>query len=283
MSKQIYKQDEISDILKRAAELQGSEGEGPSTGLSLPELQQIAIDSGIDPKYVHLAAAELAAVPEGEKTNFWGGPLRLVLEREIEGEITAEVWEKMVSEIRRSFQESGSVQEWGRAFEWTLSGKNSVTAHVTAIPRDGKTQLELHWAEPVMFVPFFVPSLVASLIWLPILFESLQLGTTGIPIYIAIIAAIWTIARVGLGSFAKRRKKRLRKLAATLESIGEEENEKAQARLEASDVTPEQNAMRSIVLEEESDAEMTDTPSPSSRQPAPYLIRGKSGSSRAHR
>ena len=251
MSKQIYKQDEISEILRRAAELQGSEGEGPSTGLSLTELQQIAIDSGIDPKFVHLAAAEMTAMPEGDKTKFWGGPLRLVLEREIEGEITAEVWERMVSEIRKSFQESGSVQEWGRAYEWTLTGQNSITAHVTAIPRDGITRLELHWAEPIMFVPFLVPTLILSIIMLPILFESMALGTTGIPIYIGLVATLWTAARLGLGTFAKRRKRRLRKLAATLESIGEEEMEKLA--LESKSVSSELqlNALRVSLDEEE--------------------------------
>ncbi len=223
MSKQIYKQEEISEILKRAAEMQGTEGEGPSTGLTLAELEQIASDSGIDPKFVRLAATEMVFGGNTGETNFWGGPLSRTVELELDGELTAEIWERMVTEIRRSFRESGSVQEWGRAFEWTLTGNEEVNAHVTAIPRDGKTHIELHWSSPVLILPFLIPSLLISVIMLPILFGSMALGLTGIPIYIAALATVWTTARFGLGAVTKSRKNRLEKLAVTLERIAAEE------------------------------------------------------------
>jgi hypothetical protein len=249
MAKQIYKQEEISHILKRAAEMQGAEGEGPSTGLSLAELQQIAEDSGIDPKYVRLAVADFEEPPDSDKPNFWGGPLRFIQEREVEGEISAETWERMVMEIRRTFQESGSVQEWGRAYEWTLSSSEK-KAHVTAIPRDGRTRIEIHWAQPVMFVPFLVPTLLLSIISIPILFEELALGLIGIPIYFGLVATILTIARFGLATFSTSRRKRVHNLAQSLAEIAEEGNAEQAKEFETEKAAPQLD-MQDLALDED--------------------------------
>ena len=67
--------------------------------MTLSELELIAEDSGIDPRYVKLAALEIEDGNESGMRNFWGGPLSCTIEREIDGEITDAIWERMVTEI----------------------------------------------------------------------------------------------------------------------------------------------------------------------------------------
>ena len=49
----VYGDKEIGQILKRATELQGQEPSAPSSsGLTLQELEEVAVEAGIDPRFL---------------------------------------------------------------------------------------------------------------------------------------------------------------------------------------------------------------------------------------
>ncbi|HEX6373073.1 MAG TPA: hypothetical protein VF006_29390 [Longimicrobium sp.] len=133
-----YADAETSLILRRAAELQGTAE--PPTSPTLTDLQQIADEAGIEPRYVRQAAAELAASRGGGMT---GAPGTLRLERAIAGEIPVDAFDALVEAIRDATGMTGEAAVLGRGLTWRsgVAGHpappRAITLTVTAV--DGQT------------------------------------------------------------------------------------------------------------------------------------------------
>jgi hypothetical protein len=86
----IYGDKEVGRLLERATELQQGNAPAGSSGLTLAELEQIAAEAGIDPRYLRRAAQELEASPEGSTiwTRIVGDQLMLVRQVTLPGELT---------------------------------------------------------------------------------------------------------------------------------------------------------------------------------------------------
>lgn len=110
-----YADAETAAILKRAAELQGTAE--PPTSPTLTDLQQIADEAGIEPRYVRQAAAELASAPRGGGTA--GAPDALALQRVVAGEVPASAFDALVEAIRDATGMAGQTTVMGRGFTWT--------------------------------------------------------------------------------------------------------------------------------------------------------------------
>ncbi len=223
-SQHVFDEREISAILKRAAEIQGTEGASPVFGLSLAELQQLAAEAGIDPRSVATAAAELRRADANDRLNIWGGPLTMTLDRVLEGEISQEAWEAMVAATRRTFNNTGTVQSWGQTLEWTHGrGTASTQAHVTVTARNGRTHLQVFWNDQVMAAPFYAITGALSLILIPVVFEALgMVSLQGALLFLSLVASIFLLARWLLSRVAGKEKRKVRDLAAQLEQIAAE-------------------------------------------------------------
>ena len=223
-SQPLFNEREISVILKRAAEIQGADGPARAFGLSLAELQQLAAEAGIDPHSVAVAAAEMGQHHADEHRNLWGGPLTLTLDRVVEGEVDEAAWEEMVAAIRRTFNNTGTVQSWGKALEWTHgTGPASTQAHVTVTPRDGRTRIQVFWNDQLLAAPFYVITGVLSLIMIPIVFGALMMvSLAGAMLYLGLVASLFMLARWLLSRVAGKEKRQIRSLMARLEQIAAE-------------------------------------------------------------
>lgn len=216
----LFDEQEISAILKRAAEIQTSDGSSEVFGLSLSELQQLAKDVGFDPQAIAIAAGEVRRIKKEDGVNFWGGPLSLTQTCISEGEIDEATWETMVSAIRQAFNDTGTVSSRGQVREWKHSGASNVQAHVSATPRDGQTRIEVFWHEPVMVAPAYVPALVLGLIMIPVVFEELALvSLLGLGLYLSILGVLFLLARWVLSRMAAKEKRKVRSLLTTLEQL----------------------------------------------------------------
>ena len=133
-----YADAETAAILKRAAELQGTAE--PPTSPTLTDLQQIADEAGIEPRYVRQAAAELASPSRGGGV---GAPDALALQRVVAGELPAPAFDALVEAIRDAAGMAGHVSALGRGFTWTSgvpghpAPPRALTVTVTAV--DGRT------------------------------------------------------------------------------------------------------------------------------------------------
>jgi len=140
----LYDETEVGKLLKRATELQQEEGARslPSGGMSLAELEEIALEAGIDPRYLRRAAAELTSgdmEPEGWE-RLLGERVMLVQETVLPGELDAEGFERVVAAIQRTAREHGQPSLLGRTLTWQAETANKMrTIQVTVTSRQGET------------------------------------------------------------------------------------------------------------------------------------------------
>src|SRR5262245_41960654 len=99
-----FNESDTDAILRRAAELaSGNTGETPAQrGLTIEEMEALVTEAGLDPELVRKAARDVTIKRAQEATPWVGAPRRILLERELEGEITEEIWESMVGELQRT-------------------------------------------------------------------------------------------------------------------------------------------------------------------------------------
>ena len=140
-----YTEAELRAIFERAAKRQeeASRAEAASRGqLTLRELQEIGGASGIDPAHIAAAAAELALGAPAKPTHaFLGAPTEVERTRVFPGAVSDEAWARMVAEVRRTFDDDGSIGQIGQMREWTAVKRvtrNSGTAmRLTLEPTEG--------------------------------------------------------------------------------------------------------------------------------------------------
>ena len=117
-----YTEREVRLILKTAVELQQQRADRASElagGMSLVELEQVAVEAGLDPAYVRRAAAQLNAVgPPAEQSVFLGGPSHIVIERVVDVAIDPSRFDQLLDVVRAVTHEVGEVSTVGRQFGW---------------------------------------------------------------------------------------------------------------------------------------------------------------------
>jgi hypothetical protein len=118
-----FTEEEMRAVFARAAERQKrAEAIDVGSGLSLAEMQEVAAAAGIDPTHVAAAVAEIAAAPEPRKT-FAGAPVEITRVRRLPVQVSDDAWARVVSELRRAFNEDGIAGQLGRIREWNAMGR----------------------------------------------------------------------------------------------------------------------------------------------------------------
>lgn len=117
-----YSEREVRLILKTAVEMQQQRADRAGElagGMSLVELEQVAVEAGLDPAYVRRAAAQLNTVgPSAEHSVFLGGPTHIVIERLVDVAIDPTRFDQLLDVVRAVTHEVGEVSTVGRQFGW---------------------------------------------------------------------------------------------------------------------------------------------------------------------
>jgi hypothetical protein len=143
----VYSDKEIGQLLKRATELQDQEPSAPSSsGLTLRELEEVAIEAVIEPHFLQRAALELGTSPTD--SGFWdkvvGDQLILVRETTVPGELSEDGFERVASVIQIGTREHGQPSLLGRSLTWRAETPSKTrTVQVTVTSRDGHTHVRL--------------------------------------------------------------------------------------------------------------------------------------------
>ncbi len=143
----VYGDKEIGQILKRATEFQNKEPNAPSSqGLTLQELEEVAIEAGIDPRFLQRAALELGSSPTDSV--FWarvaGDEFMLIRDTTVPGELNEDGFERVVSAIQMGTRDHGQPTLLGRSLTWRAETVNKTrTVQVTVTSRDGHTHVRL--------------------------------------------------------------------------------------------------------------------------------------------
>lgn len=154
-----YTDQDIAAILRRAAELQASAERTADLrpGLTLKELEDVAAEAGLDPRFVRQAATErsgsqrsaLRKTPNKNNTHIFA-------ERHVAGTMEEDNWEDTVLELRHRFDTDlgammiGSTsygrsitESFGRSREWRHTSLSGVETRIVVRPREEAVDIRL--------------------------------------------------------------------------------------------------------------------------------------------
>ena len=143
-----------------AAELQEREGgasdaTGVSRGLSLAQLEQVALEAGIAPAMVRRAAVRVDERAESSAGGFLGAPEEVVVERVVEGEVDAAHFERLLETVRRATGKLGEPNIVGRLFGW--KGQiDGLESEIAVTSGDGRTTVRVRVSLEVMVIANFM-------------------------------------------------------------------------------------------------------------------------------
>lgn len=102
MAERTYGEDEIQALLGRAAQLQAAAQGQPAPGLTAAELEQVAAEAGIDPRFLHEAVRE---AERGIRLRKAAGQTatHVFVERTVPGTLTDTEWADVVHRLRRQW------------------------------------------------------------------------------------------------------------------------------------------------------------------------------------
>lgn len=121
MTERLYSEDEVAAIFERAAEAQKSARRllPPGDGMSLAELEEIGRDVGIPPELVARAARSLDQVGRPASRTFLGLPIGVGRTVDLGRRLSEEEWERLVVDLRETFDARGRVRYDGPFRQWT--------------------------------------------------------------------------------------------------------------------------------------------------------------------
>jgi hypothetical protein len=232
-----FSEEQVRDLLARAADLQAREPEPPPPALlTMGGVEQVAAQVGIPPEHVRRAARELqkpASVPapttggewRQEKGARWD---RLVTEETVEGEVPEEAFPRMVAEIQRRLDLVGHASVIGGTLTWSPVAQSETTRKiiVSVTSQEGSTSVRLQETLEIQGfkkVVFPIGALTGAAFGAAIA-GGLGMGEPAAPLFV--------VAFVGLGIFsalrlttsidAGERGPQLQALARALAQIGED-------------------------------------------------------------
>jgi hypothetical protein len=140
-----YSDQEVKRLLDRATELQ--QDQGGSEGLTLAELEEIALEAGIDPQLLRRAATELESRGD-ELPSRWRGVIgadpTILLERTVPAELSAPGLESIVVEIQQAAGVLGQPSLVGNTLTWrTRTPNNTRSLQIVVASRKGETYIRV--------------------------------------------------------------------------------------------------------------------------------------------
>lgn len=133
MTDRRFSEDEVAAIFKEATEAQpAAQCQLPSgEGLTLAEIQEIGKQVGIAPELVIRAAASLAAAGTEDSRTLLGLTVGVGRTIELDRTLTDDEWERLVVDLRETFDARGTMTRDGSLRQWT-NGSLQVLLEPTA-------------------------------------------------------------------------------------------------------------------------------------------------------
>jgi hypothetical protein len=120
MSERHFNDEEVAAIFKRASENehQGLPPLAEGKGMTLAMLQDIGLEAGMSPESIADAARALAVSTTTTSETFLGLPIGVGQAVEIDHPMSDADWERLVGDLRVTFNAQGLVQSDGRLRQW---------------------------------------------------------------------------------------------------------------------------------------------------------------------
>ena len=215
-----YTEDEVREILDRATEVSSSAGPGAShaEGLTLAELHDIGQEVGISKELITRAATGLdrANTDLAPRRQFLGTPIGVGRTVYLSRPLADEEWNRLVVDLRETFDARGKLREAGAFRQWTNSNlqalleptEDGARLRLKTVKGDGQASLGVGAA---MFAASSGAYALSLLSGIPVVVDpgdSIILGTVGALLYLS--------ARIRLPKWAIRREKQMEGVIARL-------------------------------------------------------------------
>ena len=218
----IFNDEEVSQLLQRAIERQEADKQhkfDAAHGLTLEEIERIAADAGIDPRYIRLALADQGSREDSPfHPGFWGAPPKIEIVRDVPGHLSDAGMASMLSEIRTHFApHKGDFEKVGSRFEWrhsptlgpmVISGEpKGENTELTLTVNTGQAAFLFHFL--ASFFPFFFGLMSTLTGKFPL----------GLPLAIGVIIMIFTVMRWQLSRYAQKQLVQLETLMDNISNV----------------------------------------------------------------
>ncbi len=121
MTERRYSEEEVAAIFERAAEAQQTARRHlpPGEGMTLADLQEIGREVGIPPELVAQAAQSIHEPSRQPSRRFLGLPIGVGRTLDLERRLSDAEWERLVVDLRETFDARGTVKTDGSFRQWT--------------------------------------------------------------------------------------------------------------------------------------------------------------------
>ncbi len=217
MAERRYNEDEVSVIFERAAEAQQAVRRSlpAGEGMTLADLQTIGREVGIPPELVDQAARSLDQQGRDISRTFLGLPLRVGRTVELERRLTDDEWDRLVVDLRETFDARGTIRVDGNFKQWT-NGNLQALLEPTAGGQRLRLRTMMGAARASMTAGLGLVGVSVSIVIASALSGHVAeaLATTGG--LMAAGAAMFTIGAARLPLWARTRRKQMEGVAARL-------------------------------------------------------------------
>src|SRR5919201_162065 len=121
MSERRYDDAEVAEIFRRATEAQqnGKRLVPLSEGMTLADLQDIGRQVGVSPELIADAARSIDRVGRATTRRLLGLPIGVGRTVDLDRKLTQEDWERLVVDLRQTFDARGTLRQEGSLRQWT--------------------------------------------------------------------------------------------------------------------------------------------------------------------
>lgn len=244
-----FGEKQVALILKRATELQREAPEllKEGEGLTLAELQDVAVEVGIDARFVRRAAEELDSVdaPDQGRYLLAGGPVTISIERRLDGEVSQDGFGEMLRDIQLAAEGAGQGSLVGHTLAWSSTDPTRQRSlQVIVRSGDGDTVITLEERMHQLAGGLFGGILgglgggVGMGVGIGVGVGALQSALFATAFPIGMLGVSYILARNIFARISRRRQKALLELADRIESYVRGEPEPPMLPAESSDSRP---------------------------------------------
>ena len=121
MGERRFNEEEVAEIFARATEErpEGRRHLASGDGMTLAELQEIGHEVGIAPESIRQAALLLDRSGHATSRHLLGLPIGVGRTVELDRQLTDDEWERLVVDLRETFDARGRVRQHGSLRQWT--------------------------------------------------------------------------------------------------------------------------------------------------------------------
>jgi hypothetical protein len=217
MSERRYSEDEVSAIFERAAEAQQAVRRQlpPGEGMSLVDLRAIGQEVGIPAELVDQAARSIDQTGREASRTFLGLPLGVGRTVDLGRRLTDDEWERLVVDLRETFDARGAVRSDGSLKQWT-NGNLQALLEPTATGHRLRLRTVLGGARGMMVLGLGTLGVSAGVVIASALTGHVAEALAQVGTLMITGASLFTLGAARLPGWAKLRRRQMEGVAARL-------------------------------------------------------------------